>query len=193
MSNPYQSPDPTQHDPYGASSDPYAAPAPSDPFASPAPSDPYASPTPYTAPGGYSPSAYSTSPTSYQSAAPVEPTYNAYEAGGYAQYGQQTPYVQPGYPPGYPMVLPDHPQATMVLVLGIVGFVVSGLTAPFAWYFGSKARKEIQANPGVYKDSGMLTVGWVLGIIGTCGLILAALLIILYFVFIIVMIAATTY
>jgi len=73
------------------------------------------------------------------------------------------------YPqPGYPMSVdtrPEHPSATTVLVLGILSFVV-GLTAPFAWYLGSKAIKECRTT-GMYRPSGTLTAGYILGIIGT--------------------------
>jgi hypothetical protein len=84
-------------------------------------------------------------------------------------------------------ILPDHPKATTVLILGIVSFFTGGITGPFAWYMGGKARQEVKANPGVYKDGGTLTIGWVLGIIGTIQLILWAIYII--FVLVIVGIA----
>ena len=59
--------------------------------------------------------------------------------GGYGQpgYGQQ-PYGQPGY--GYQQQPPqqDHPRATMSMILGILGLVICGLIAPFAWNMGKK-------------------------------------------------------
>lgn len=80
-----------------------------------------------------------------------------------------------GYPPGpgaapgygyggYPRQI-EHPQGTTVLVLGIVSVVVCQLTAPFAWSMGSKALKEIDANPGVYSNRSSVAVGRIMGII----------------------------
>ena len=81
------------------------------------------------------------------------------------QFGQQVPY---GY--GAPL-LPEHPNSTLVLVLGIVGLVTNFFALPFispiAWYLGAKARRDIARYPGVYRDNGRLTAGLTLGIIGT--------------------------
>lgn len=81
------------------------------------------------------------------------------------QFGQRVPY---GY--GAPM-LPEHPNSTLVLVLGIVGLLTNFIAFPFispiAWYLGAKARRDISHNPGVYSDNGRLTAGLVLGVIGT--------------------------
>lgn len=92
----------------------------------------------------------------------------------------QQPYQQPqapgGYPPGgyspqYVTMLPAHPSGTTVLVLGIIGLFFA-ITGPFAWVMGNKARREIAANPTMYRSDGALTVGWVLGIIESIFLIL---------------------
>jgi hypothetical protein len=69
------------------------------------------------------------------------------------------PYGQP-----YPLVPLDHPQGNTVLVLGIVGLFV-GLCAPFAWYLGSKALKEIRASGIRYANEQSIVVGRILGII----------------------------
>ncbi|WP_051208769.1 DUF4190 domain-containing protein [Propionicicella superfundia] len=197
-------------DPYGAPTAPYAAPADpygasTDPYGAAA--VPYAAPTDPYAPQGYASGNYNTSPSTFGSPSASDaqvspagygtpapaPQYNTYESQGYATYGQQTPYAAPGIAPGYPMVLPDHPQATTVLILGILSITVLQLCGPFAWYFGSKARKEIQANPGVYKDGGSLTAGWVMGIIGSILMILWVAFIIIYIIFIVFVVAASTY
>ena len=48
--------------------------------------------------------------------------------------------------------------------------------APFAWVIGARARKEIDANPGVYSNRGQAQAGIVMGIIGTIvGVIVLAL------------------
>ena len=82
-----------------------------------------------------------------------------------AQFGQRLPY---GY--GAPL-LPEHPNSTLVLTLGIVGmltnFIFLPFVSPIAWYLGAKARRDMAHYPGVYRDSGKLTAGFVLGMIGT--------------------------
>lgn len=77
---------------------------------------------------------------------------------------QPHPYGAPAYG-GYQPV-PDHPQATTVLVLGIVGVFFS-VVSPVAWYLGSKAKKEIEASQGRIGGLQQVTIGWILGIIFT--------------------------
>ena len=106
--------------------------------------------------------------------------------------GQPAPYlpspgVAPHQPPyaGYQQVLPDHPQSTMALVLGLVGLIggfflcgVAWIVSPFAWAVGSSALKEIRASQGQMGGEGKAQAGMVLGIIGTVFLILALLVVI---------------
>jgi len=61
-----------------------------------------------------------------------------------------------------------HPKQLLVFVLGLLGVVGVLIAAPFAWTMGSRAREEIEIQPGRYGRSRLLTAGWVLGIIGTC-------------------------
>lgn len=68
------------------------------------------------------------------------------------------------------------------MILGIVGLagilVACGVTlpvAPFAWYFGAKAVKEIDAEPGRYSGRSEANAGKITGIIGTVLLILGVL------------------
>lgn len=123
-------------------------------------------------------------------------------------YGQQ-PYLQPpspqqpydptqpyahGYPPqayysSPSYALPDHPQATTAMVLGIIA-VVGGFTcglpilaSPFAWVIGYRSRRAIQREPQRYGGESKATAGMVMGIIGT---VLLALVIIAIVVIIIV-------
>lgn len=70
-------------------------------------------------------------------------------------------YQQPYQPPV------EHPQGTTILVLGIISLVCCALTGPFAWVMGNRARRDVQAAPGRYSNSGSITAGWVCGIIGT--------------------------
>lgn len=102
--------------------------------------------------------------------------------GGQPPYGsgQQPPPPQqpwggppPGGPPGgggygYGGIPQDHPRGTLILILGILSIPCCGLfTGIPAWVMGHTARQEIQQNPGAYSNAGMVTAGWVCGIIGT--------------------------
>lgn len=114
---------------------------------------------------------------------------------GYGQpysYGQQNPYAQPN-PYGMGYLLPEHPQGTTVLVLGIVGFFVfpCGIVA---WVLGSKAMKEIQATGARYSNESNLNIGKILGmvttILGIVGVAIALAYIIVYIVLIAGMMAS---
>lgn len=96
-------------------------------------------------------------------------------------------------PPGYPVVRPDHPRATTAMILGILGFVVCGVCAPFAWSIGGKAVKEIDASGGAYGGRGQAQAGYIMGIIGTVLLGLTVVGVVLWFIFaIIIGVASTT-
>ncbi len=95
---------------------------------------------------------------------------------GRPQYGQSMPYG-----PGYP-VAPEHPQGTLVLVLGIVGIFFT-LAAPFAWYLGSKATRQMQASGTAYSNESMIRIGRILGMVFT---ILAIVGIVFTIVFLVV-------
>lgn len=129
---------------------------------------------------------------------PSDPTYGSqsYGYGGqsYPSDQQLNPYEQPpnpygppgayGQPYGYaqPYGMPmEHPQGTLILVLGILGFV-TGLSAPVAWYLGSKVRKEIAASGIHYANEGNIRAGQVMGIVMT---IVYGFLIVLYILLII--------
>jgi hypothetical protein len=88
-------------------------------------------------------------------------------------YGQQPP-AQPPYGYGYPGQAPvSHPQATSALVLslvGLIGFFVCGLPlvlSPFAWRMGTRAVREIDANPGMYGGRDQANAARIIGLIGT--------------------------
>ncbi|VXA95184.1 conserved hypothetical protein [Aeromicrobium sp. 9AM] len=112
-------------------------------------------------------------------------------------YGQQPPnwgnayppppqYPPPGYSYPYPQapLPPKHPQATPAMVFGIVSLaglfacVVPILLAPVAWILGAKAVKEIDANPAAHSGRGEANAGKIMGIIGTCLLVLVLLVIV---------------
>ena len=149
---------------------PYAPPAgagqPQDPYSAPSASNP-ASPAD---PGqGYG------TPASYGAGQPAYPP-NPYDTGGY-RYAA-SPY-------GYPTE--QHAQGTTALVLGILGVTVCPPAGVVGFVISSKARKEVQAAPGRYSNSGMVTAGWVLGIIA----IVATAFWVLYLVVVIIAVIAS--
>lgn len=79
------------------------------------------------------------------------------------------PTVQPPPPPA---AMGSSSQATMSLVLGIVGIVCCGLAAPFAWWMGKKELAAIDAGTNPEAGRGLATAGKILGIIGTILLVL---------------------
>lgn len=95
------------------------------------------------------------------------------------QYGYNYP-QQGAYYGGYQAV-PDHPQATMALTLGLIGLIgtmlclVPSVIGPFAWFVGAKAKKEIDASGGQLGGRGQALTGYVLGIITTVLLVLVIL------------------
>lgn len=78
-----------------------------------------------------------------------------------------------GPPPGY--LAPEHPQATLSLILGILG----GVAAPFAWQIGRRTVAEIDASQGRLGGRGAAQAGYVLGIVGTAMLGFAVLALVL--------------
>ena len=97
--------------------------------------------------------------------------------GGPKPYGQQPPGQPPyGYQPygaGRPT---EHPQGTTILVLGILSIVVCGVLGPFAWSMGTKAMREMDANPQVpYSNRGNVNAGRICGIVGTVLMVLGIL------------------
>ena len=109
-------------------------------------------------------------------------------------YGAQPPPQQPYQAaPGQGWTVPPkHPQATLVLILGILGLVVCQVLGPFAWIMGNKAVAEIDANPGAYDGRGEAQAGRILGIIATVILILSVLLVAFFFVLVIAGIAGAS-
>jgi hypothetical protein len=112
------------------------------------------------------------------------PQGGQYGAGQYGgqQYGGQ----QYGYPSAYPPAggpyAPDHPKATTVLVLGILGVVVCQVLGPFAWVMGKRTVAEIDASGGRLGGRGSAQAGYVLGVVGTVLLGLSLLFLIGYVV-----------
>lgn len=110
-----------------------------------------------------------------------EPPSNPYQPGPpqgqpnqpYQSYGQPGPQWRPP---------PEHPQATLILVLGILGLVLCQVLGPFAWVMGGRARKEIQASNGTIGGDTQVTIGWILGIVASILLVVGVLVVALYLV-----------
>lgn len=62
---------------------------------------------------------------------------------------------------------PEQSQATTALVLGILGLVLCGVLAPFAWSIGSKELAAIDDGLRDPANRGTANAGKILGIIGT--------------------------
>src|SRR5207342_2497893 len=74
----------------------------------------------------------------------------------------------PGYQEGAsPMGPREHPQGTLILILGILSIVCIQLLGPVAWILGNKAIREIDANPPAYTNRSTVNAGRICGIIGT--------------------------
>ena len=103
-----------------------------------------------------------------------------YQPSPYAPGGSPAPYNQPYGAP------PEHPQGTMILVLGIVG-IFTAVCAPIAWVLGSKAKKEIAASGIHYSNEQNVNIGRILGmvfsILYAVSIVLTIVAVIILFVF----------
>ena len=75
------------------------------------------------------------------------------------------PYGAPQYAGGY--VPPDHPQASTVLILGILGIAVCGVAGPFAWAMGNRVIREIDASGGHLGGRSNANAGRIMGMVAT--------------------------
>jgi hypothetical protein len=69
----------------------------------------------------------------------------------------------------------EHPQGTLILILGIASIVCIQLLGPVAWIMGNRAIREIDANPGAYSNRGTVNAGRICGIIGTVFLVVGVI------------------
>jgi uncharacterized membrane protein YjgN (DUF898 family) len=74
---------------------------------------------------------------------------------------------------------PEASQATTVLVLGILGIVICGILAPFAWVMGNKELEAIDAGRRAPENRGTANAGRILGIIGSVLLIVGLVVLVL--------------
>jgi hypothetical protein len=98
---------------------------------------------------------------------------------------QPSPYGQP-YPQQPYYRVPDHQQATTVLVLGILGLVLCQVLSPVAWVMGNRVIQEIDASGGRIGGRGPANAGRICGIVGTILLGLGVLFLLLMAVFFII-------
>jgi uncharacterized membrane protein YjgN (DUF898 family) len=85
---------------------------------------------------------------------------------GQPPYGNYPPNPY-GPPPPYGFATPEHPQATTVLILGILGLVLCQVISPFAWVMGNRVVAEIDASNGQLGGRGQANAGRICGMIGT--------------------------
>ncbi|HET6859656.1 MAG TPA: hypothetical protein VFH94_21520 [Streptomyces sp.] len=152
-------------------------------------SQPSANPYEQPGQGGQYPPAGQQYPPAGQQYPPAGQQYPASQPSPYGQPAdQQYPASQPspyGQPPAqygqqpYGVATGEHPQGTMIFVLGIVGIFV-GVCAPIAWYLGNKALREVTASGANYSNVSQIRTGRMLGKVFT----------IIYIVFIVLYIIA---
>ena len=65
--------------------------------------------------------------------------------------------------------------ATMILVLGIVGILCCNFLGPVAWYMGKQELQGIAEGRLAATNEGTARAGMILGIIGTCFLVFGIL------------------
>jgi hypothetical protein len=115
--------------------------------------------------------------------------YDQPQSGQYGGGSAPGPYGQPSagstpapYGQGYGGVATqEHPQGTMIFVLGIVGIFV-GVCAPIAWYLGNKTLREITASGASYSNVSQIRTGRMLGKVFTIIYIVFIVLYIIFFV-----------
>lgn len=76
---------------------------------------------------------------------------------------------------------PEASQATLALVLGILGIVVCQVLAPAAWVIGNNELKAIDGGLRPPENRGNANAGKILGIVGTVLLGLGLIAIVLFF------------
>ncbi|MFC0358375.1 hypothetical protein CYJ76_02260 [Kytococcus schroeteri] len=85
---------------------------------------------------------------------------------------QLNPSSQPAVVPGAYGPYPggpgqeEHPDGVPVFVTGLLSLIAFPPIGFLAWVMGNRARRDIRSQPGRYRNEGLVTAGWVMGIIG---------------------------
>ena len=69
------------------------------------------------------------------------------------------------YGPPAPQELPEHPNAVAIFVLGLLSLLTCAPLGFVAWIMGSSARAQVRA--GYCRDTGLLTAGYVMGVVAS--------------------------
>lgn len=93
-------------------------------------------------------------------------------------YDLRMTYPPPGYPQQPYFRPPDHPQATTIIILGVLGLVLCQFLGPVAFVMGGKALKEIDNSGGAIGGRSTVQAGYICGIIGTVILVLTVLVLV---------------
>jgi uncharacterized membrane protein YjgN (DUF898 family) len=88
--------------------------------------------------------------------------------------------------PTDPSQYPEQSQATTILVMGILGLIICGILAPFAWVMGNKELTAIDSGLRSPENRSTANAGRILGIIGTVLLGIGLVVAIIFFLFIFV-------
>ena len=88
--------------------------------------------------------------------------------------------------PTDPNQYPEQSQATTILVMGILGLIICGILAPFAWVMGNKELTAIDSGLRSPENRSTANAGRILGIIGTVLLGIGLVVGIIFFLFIFV-------
>jgi hypothetical protein len=71
-----------------------------------------------------------------------------------------------------PRCAQNAPGAVPALVLGILGILVCPLLGPFAWVYGRRGERAVDASGGLLAGRGLATAGKILGIVATLLIVL---------------------
>ncbi len=88
--------------------------------------------------------------------------------------------------PTDPNQYPEQSQATTILVMGILGLIICGILAPFAWVMGNKELTAIDSGLRSPENRSTANAGRILGIIGTVLLGIGLVVAVIFFLFIFV-------
>lgn len=84
-------------------------------------------------------------------------------------------------PPGYQPQA--HPQATLILVLGLVSLFCCSVTGPIAWVVGMRALSDIRNARGLVGGRPQVLIGTILGAVMTCFAAFCLAIWLLFFLF----------